>query len=217
MAHDLSRRVVLASTLGLITPAWALAAPRAPPGGRLAFAVFRNGARIGDHVMTFARDGDVLTVTTDVAMTVRVGPVPVYRYKHHAVERWRGDRFDRLETRTDGNGKTKRITAQRSDSGVLITMGKTRLTAGPETVPLTHWNAGSLSRPLFNPQEGKLVKVTARRGNEALKLLDGTMIQATRWSLRGEVEIDDYYDAAGAWVGLRGKLEDKSSVEYRRV
>jgi hypothetical protein len=217
MDHDLSRRVVLAAGMTALAPAWAMAAPKIPAAGRLAFAVFRNGARIGDHRMRFARDGDLLTVTTEVAMTVRMGPVPVYRYSHHAVERWRGDRFERLETTTDGNGRKKQVTAQRTDAGVLITVGKTRLTAGPQTAPLTHWNAEVLSRPLFNPQEGKLVKVTARRGVEALKLADGATIQATKVSLRGEVEIDDFYDAAGAWVALRGKLEDGSRVEYRRV
>jgi len=36
-------------------------------------------------------------------------------------------------------------------------------------------------------------------------------------AIRGEAEIDDFYDEAGAWQSLTGKLDDGSKVEYRRV
>jgi len=83
---------------------------------------------------------------------------------------------------------------------------------------LTHWNAAALDGPLFNPQLGKIMKVrTARAGRESVQLADGGSIPATRWTIRGEAEIDNWYDAAGAWAGLRGKLEDGSTMIYRRL
>ena len=60
--------------------------------------------------------------------------------------------------------------------------------------------------PLFNPQNGKLLKVTSpARSSPATG------------QIRGDAEIDDYYDASGAWLALKGKLDDGSQVEYRRV
>jgi hypothetical protein len=35
--------------------------------------------------------------------------------------------------------------------------------------------------------------------------------------LIGESQIDDWYDSAGEWVALRGKVKDGSVLEYRRV
>ena len=198
----IDRRLLLAGGLAAL-PGLALAAT--PPSRRLAFHVLRNGARIGEHVMSFAGDPASPTVTTDVRMTVKLGPVPMFRYRHHAVERWTGGRFASLETTTDSNGKAERVSARRTDSGVIIETAKGRITGPAGVRPFTHWNPEVFTGPLFNPQEGKLLKVTARK------------VGAGQWSVRGEAEIDDWYDEASVWTALKGKLKDGSMLEYRRA
>jgi hypothetical protein len=80
--------------------------------------------------------------------------------------------------------------------------------------PLTHWNTAAFARPLFNPQTGKALKCSAvRHQGETLP----TGGPGLRWTVRGEAEIDDWYDAGGTWVALRGRLPDKSMLEYRRI
>lgn len=209
-----TRRLLFAAASLILVPVGVRAAPGLPPGRKLAFAVFRNGARVGDHLMTFAGEPGGLTISTQVVMTVKLGPVPVYRYSHRAVERWSGGRFASLETATNGNGKIQKVIARRTDGGVIIEAARNdRITAPASALPLTHWNAEALSGPLFNPQEGKMLKVAARRvGRETLN-----GVAATRWSLTGETQIDDWYDANGAWLALRGKLPDGSTMEYRRL
>ncbi|MDP2215624.1 DUF6134 family protein [Phenylobacterium sp.] len=189
-----------------------------PGSGRLAFAVFRGKDKVGEHVMRFSRSGSALLVSTEVEMRVRLGPIPVFRYAHTATERWQGDSFTSLSTRTDTNGKVEQVTAEASGSGVAIEGPGGRLTAPASAAPLTHWNAAALERPLFNPQLGKIMKVrTAQAGRETVSLADGGSIPATRWTIRGEAEVDNWYDSAGAWAGLRGKLEDGSTMIYRRL
>lgn len=205
----------MAMGLILLAPAQGLAAPTSR---RLAFAVFRNDARIGEHRMSIVRQADGVSASSDVSMVVRVGPVPVYRYTHRAVEQWRAGRFVSLETSTNGGGKIQRVSARRTDAGVMIETGKGRVTAPAGAAPLTHWNAAVLGGPLFNPQDGKILAITARRaGREAVKLADGRSIESTRWSLRGETQIDNWYDEAETWAALRGKLPDGSTMEYRRL
>ncbi len=197
----ITRRAIIAGA-GLLLPLPAFAA--VPAGGRLRFAVFRNGVRVGDHEMGFTRAGDDLTVTTQVAMSVKLGPVPVYRYSHRARELWRGGRFSSLETSTSSNGKVEQVTARRSGDSVAIETLKGMTTAPARASPLTHWNSDAFAGPLFNPQTGSMLKVTANRSGD-------------RWLIRGETEIDDSYDEAGVWIGLRGRLKDKSVMEYRRL
>ncbi|WP_340647512.1 DUF6134 family protein [Phenylobacterium sp.] len=198
----IDRRLLLAGGLAAL-PGFALAAT--PPGRRLAFQVLRNGTLIGEHRMSFAGDPASPTVTTDVRMTVKLGPVPVFRYRHHAVERWTGGRFASLDTTTDSNGKAERVSARRTEAGVIIETAKGRITGPAGVRPFTHWNPEVFSGPLFNPQEGKLLKVTTRK------------VSATQWAVRGEAEIDDFYDETGVWAALKGKLEDGSRIEYRRL
>lgn len=201
MIGGLSRRRLLAAGLALATPTplWA-AEPR-----RLAFAVLRNGAHIGEHRMTFSGDA----VATEVQMAVKLGPVTVYRYRHQATERWSGGRFASLDTSTDSNGKAQKVTARRVGAGVIIETLRGRATLAPDAAPLTHWNPKVFEGPLFNPQDGKALKVTAVRkpGGRAAQL----------WSLRGDAEIDDWYDAESIWTALRGRLKDGSTLEYRRI
>ncbi|WP_304175267.1 DUF6134 family protein [Phenylobacterium aquaticum] len=208
----LSRRALIGIGLALGTPivAWATA-PR-----RLVFGVYRNGAHIGEHQMSFAGDPAAPLVTTEVQMLVRLGPVPVYRYRHHAVERWQAGHFASLETTTDANGKAQKVEAERQAGGVLIQTAKTRVQAPVGASPFTHWNPQALAGPLFNPQEGKMLQVTARRRPDGLAA-PGGRTAATLWSVRGEAEIDDWYDADGSWLALKGRLKDGSVMEYRRV
>lgn len=197
-----SRRLILLGGLALAAPVPLRAGT--PASRKLAFAVFRNGARVGEHHMAFSGDPASPTVTTDVQMLVKLGPVPVYRYIHHAVERWAGGAFASLETTTNGNGKLQKVSARRTESGVVIEGGKGRIIGPAGAAPFTHWNPEVFGKPLFNPQEGQMLKVTAVR-------------KGATWSVRGEAEIDDTYDAAGVWTALRGKLKDGSTMEYRRL
>ncbi|MGZ3404020.1 MAG: DUF6134 family protein [Phenylobacterium sp.] len=198
----LSRRAVLAAGLILpLAPRLAMAAPKS-----LTFAVFRNGTKIGEHRVAFAGDEANLTATTDAVMTVKLGPVPVFKYHHHAVEKHSGGAFASMETVTTTNGKDERVACERTAGGLHMdcTYGKTVLSA--DTNPMNHWNEQIFTgAPLFNPQTGKILKV------RVAKVTPGHV------TIRGETEIDDFYDEAGAWQSLTGKLDDGSKVEYRRV
>ncbi len=215
-ASSLTRRSLLGASL-LLVPATSLAAPVLPPGRRLNFRVLRNGSPIGEHHMSFMDDGDSVTIVTDAKFSVKVGPITALRYSHSATERWSGGQFSSLESRTNTNGKMETATARRTAAGVALTGRKGRALAPASAHPLTHWNMGAFGNPLFNPQEGKLVKVnSAPKGTETIKLANGRSVTASRYAIRGEVEIDDWYDETGAWVALKGKLNDGSVVEYRR-
>jgi hypothetical protein len=212
----LSRRGLLAGGLGALAAPAAFAA--APSNGRLAFEVYRGKDKVGEHVMRFANAGGGLSVTTEVEMRVKLGPVPIFRYAHTATERWRGDSFSSLTTRTETNGKVEQVRAEAASSGVVIEGPGGRLTAPASSAPLTHWNTATFDRPLFNPQLGKLMRIrVARAGRDSVQLANGQSLSATRWTLRGEAEIDNWYDSAGVWAGLRGKLEDGSTMIYRRL
>lgn len=209
-----TRRGILSGALAAIaTPALALAHPPA-----LAFAAIRNGRRIGEHRLAFAVSGDELTVRVRAEMAIKLGPVTVYRYLHEVTERWRGDTFVRLESRTSSNGARESVIAQRAAGGVTIqAAGKT--TAAPaNALPFTHWNPLIANAPLFNPQTGKLLKLTARDlGPARTTGFRGEPIEGRRLAFRGDAEIDNWYDGAGTWAGLRGRLDDGSLMEYRRL
>jgi len=197
-----SRRGLLAAGLILpLAPGLVRAAPR-----NLTFAVFRNGTKIGEHHVSFSGEGSALVATTDATMTVKLGPVPVFKYHHRALEHRNDGVFASLETSTVTNGKGEHVTAERTGGGVRVdcTYGKTTLAA--DANPMNHWDRDIFDGgPLFNPQTGKIMKVKTAR------------VTPGHVTIRGEAEMDDFYDDGGAWQSLTGKLDDGSRVEYRRV
>jgi hypothetical protein len=200
MSLLVGRRELLVGGVGLLVPGVALAAPN-----RLAFQVFRNGTKVGEHQMSFAGDDDNRTVVTNVDMVVKIGPVPVYKYKHNATERWADGKFVSIDATTNGNGKIQKTSARAMPGFVQITGPKGAVKGPADAVPLSHWNQASFGKPLFNQQEAKMLKVTCTR------------VKAGHWQVRGEAEIDDFYDGSGNWLALQGKLEDGSKMEYRRI
>mgnify|MGYP001214737873 CR=1 FL=1 len=197
----IARRELILGGAALLAPGAAMAA--LPP--RLQFQVFRNGTKVGEHLIVFSGDDNARTVTTTVAMTVKVGPVPVYKYTHDAVEKWADGKWVSVDCTTNGNGKITKASARAMGGHVQITGPAGAVRAPANAAPLSHWNQASFGRPLFNQQEGKMLKVTA------------TQVKPGHWAIRGEAEIDDFYDAQGNWLALRGKLEDGSRLEYKRV
>lgn len=200
MRMIVGRRELIVGGVGLLAPGLAAAAPN-----RLAFNVFRNGVKIGQHQMTFAGSEGNETVSTDVDLVVKLGPVPVYKYKHSAVERWSGGKFASIEATTNGNGKIQKTSARALPGFVQIVGSKGAVKGPADAVPLSHWNQASFGKPLFNQQEAKMLKVVCTR------------VKPGHWTIRGEAEIDDFYDSSGDWMALKGKLEDGSKMEYRRI
>lgn len=226
-AYDLiGRRAFLIGGVGagLAIPMLAPSAARAAPGGvpangQVAFKVYRKGSHIGEHDLRFEQDGDLLTVTGNVRILVRVGPVPVYRYSHRCTERWRGDRFVSMDSATQSNVSKHVVSASRAVDGVRVTpSGAAPYVLPGNAAPLTHWNKSIYGNALFNPDDGKILRINlAGRAEDNCRQDDGSSVRATRYTLTGDSNMDDYYDAADVWAGLHTKVEDGSFVDYRRV
>ena len=210
-----TRRLILG---GLITaPAFYASGAAAAPG-RLLFHVFRKGAKIGEHRMSFAASGEETTVETEVAMAVTFGPVTLLRYTHHASERWRAGRIESLDTRTVTNGNAQHLSARRTGESVVVDGSKLgRLVLPGAAAPMTHWNADAMHAPLFNPQDGKMMRVGLAHSRGSFAPPNAKTTAASKVVITGDTEITDWYDAAGAWLALRGKAKDGSFVDYVRI
>lgn len=212
------RRLLITGALAAAAaPGLALAAP----AGVTRFAITRNGQPFGHYMVATAVRGNVTAVVSDVAMSARVAGVTVFNYRHHCEEIWRNGQFMEMRSHSVRDNQSDLediVTAARVTNGIRIT-NKAGLSVLPSGAhPFTHWNPETLKGPLFNPQDGALLRVTtAPVGKDAVTLANGSQVMGNHWTVRGETEIEEWYDDTGAWLGLRGKLPDRSTLEYRRV
>jgi hypothetical protein len=187
-----------------------------PPSGMLAFRLIRHGGPIGTHTIKFSQQGDTLTVQIDVEVLVKFGPIPLVRYTHHGMEVWTGGRLARIEATTDKNGTRLSMSAQRTDAGLSVVGSAAPRYIAPETaLPTTYWNQRLLNSPMIGTQDGMLVHPTVRDvGPYSVPAVSGTPIETTRYTLRGDLDLDLFYDQTRTWAGMEFSVADGSVIHY---
>ena len=141
------------------------------------FKVYLDAREIGYHRFTLTRNGAERELVSEARFEVTLLGFRAYRYRHDALERWRGDCLQSLASRTDDNGE--RLSVEWRASGAC-------------EMSFAYWNPRILDAPrLLNAQTGELKPVQVTRLGEG------------RWRLDAEAlaPIELAY-AGGDWVGL---------------
>lgn len=199
---------------GLVTRA----ALPVPAGDSLSFDIIRKGDRIGEHRLVFRRDGERLTVSVAADIVITFGPIALFRYRHRATEVWDGGRVISVDAATNDDGTPARATARRDDAGLWVEGTKApRYLAPPASIPGTHWNRAMLNAPFINTQDGRLMAPRVTDAGARMVQVADRLVRAEEYQLRGDADLDTFYDAEPAWVGLRFHAKDGSEVLYRRM
>lgn len=212
---NLHRRALLSGLCGaaVARPAWA----QPDAGQDLVFRVLRNDGQIGTHRLTFAPTEDGLKVLVATDIKVGIGPITVYRYTHRAEERWQAGTFVSLDAETNDNGSIARTTVRRDAEWVDVQGQKAaRYQAPLNALPLTHWNRAMLDGPMISAQTGELLRpIVTRVGPGQVETAAGR-VEAEHVTMRGDPELDTWYDTKSTWLGLRLTARDGSTIRYER-
>jgi hypothetical protein len=194
----------------------AYAALAAPPA--LTFRMIRHDTDIGRHVITFAPDGDTLTVNVTVDAVVTLLSIPIVRYKHRATETWHGGTLVGISATTDKNGDHEWVNAQRANASLLVSGSKTaRYIAPPDALATSYWNRRLLDGPMISMEDGVLLrpKIDALPA-EPIASASGH-ITASHYKLSGPLNVELWYDRASLWAGFQFKVVDGSIIHYERL
>jgi hypothetical protein len=189
-----------------------------PSSHELAFHLIRHDDNIGTHTIRFDQQGSTLTVHIDVEVLVKFGPIPLVRYSHHNVEVWHDNRLDQLDANTDKNGTKLSMWARRQENGLQVSGTAAPAYIAPEdALPTTYWIKRLLTSPMIGTQDGMLVRPVVRDlGSNPAPGSTGS-IPATRYSLRGDLALDLWYDQTQTWAGMEFSVADGSVIHYERL
>ncbi|MBS0559965.1 MAG: hypothetical protein JSR21_07925 [Proteobacteria bacterium] len=208
----------------LVSVRWAdqaLAANPLPvPASRLlAFRLIRHGSDIGSHTIRFDEQGDVLTVRVEVDVLVKFGPIPLARYSHRSTEVWQGRTLNEISATTDKNGTKLSMSGHRSAEGLAVSgTNAARYIAPEDALPTSYWNPRLLNVPMIGTQDGMLVRPLVKNlGTVPVPVASGGQIPATRYGLRGDLDLDLFYDETRTWAGMEFSVVDGSTIQYARV
>jgi hypothetical protein len=193
----------------------AMAQPWKPAHGeKLAFDVLRDGGALGTHVVSFAREGDTLTVKTAVELKVAFGPLTLFDYAHDVTEKYLRDKLTWVGSRTKKDGKWKTLSAEAVEGGIDVKGAKFKGLLKGMVIPSTHWNADEMKQAaMFSTETGEMLPMkVVDRGIEKIKAA-GTTIDARRFDVTSELVASFWYDANGRWVKCAFTAEG-SKIEY---
>ncbi len=155
----------------------------------LTYSVLLDGEPIGSHRFELRKAGDQRQLVSSASFDVKVLGIPVYRYRHEAIEQWQGDCLVKIDARTD-------------DGGALTTVK-----AAPErcVMSFAYWNPRILKqKELLNAQTGQLDPIAVTELGEGRYRISGT---------KHPIELT--YSASGKWIALDSTLQGGRRLSYR--
>jgi len=214
----LSRREFVGASISLgaaaiVGSGLALPARSAHPVNRN-FTVLRDGSSIGSHSITMERNGDETVVYVEVEMAVKIAFITVFRLEHRNRETWRHGRLVKIDTTTNDNGKDYKIAGNANGGSFELVVNDVVSIIPSTIIPTSYWHPATVEQTvLLNSANGKLLDVAINRSEaEQVKTWYGEVL-ADKYEMRGDLELDLWYDAEKHLVGLA--FESRGSfIEY---
>ncbi|MCU0984336.1 MAG: DUF6134 family protein, partial [Acetobacteraceae bacterium] len=136
---------------------------------------------------------------------------------HRNTEVWRGDRLVSIASTTDNNGTPLSVKARANGRGIEVEGTDSGAYLAPiEAISTSYWHGAFLRGQKIDTQGGRLLTTTLRRVGEETIPIAGRPTPATHWRIDGDLELDIWYDAAGAWSRLRF-INNGATILYTRT
>jgi hypothetical protein len=210
-------RIVLTTLLVVFSGLPALAAdPLTLYGPVATYDILRDGEPVGTHRIDFVRQGDAVMVESESDINVDFLFLNAYSFSYRATSVWQDGRLLRLEAVTDDDGEKSMIAAAPDENGLRLEGPAGTVVIDP-TLPVSeHWSRAFIDGgQQLNTITGAVNAIEVEPLGEAFIPLASGTIRADRFQIRGDIQIETWYDDAGRWLGMRFAAQDSSTIEYR--
>lgn len=200
------------------------------------FEVRLDGKPIGTHRFVVEGEPGGRAVRSLARFDVKLLGLTVFRYRHEASERWRGDCLQAIQSRTDDDGKPVEVNKTFNARGPSTTSPspQTSSTSAPavaETdclMSYAYWHPALVRQQrLLNPQTGEVDEVRIERLPDASLAVAGREVEAMRWRLTAtppaaagkpaqRQQLTLWRDRSdGRWIGLDAVVKGGRVLSYR--
>jgi len=202
-------------------------APGLPrPGGAQAgrvpedrvFDVRLRGFRIGQHVMSFAPQGNGFRATTHLELKVKLAFITLIDMRHESRELWQDGRLIELESWTDEDGNMFEVTAAATDDGIRVRSEDGLIVAPPQIhTSNSIWDVATLGQSeVIDARNGGIIGLVAEAlGDEEIEVSSRKLTAARYRAITPDAILDLWY-ADDQLVDVRIEVRGER-VDYRLV
>jgi hypothetical protein len=193
--------------------AWAEDPSAQPPLGIYIYAIARDGAPVGQQRMEFVSDGEKLRVISRMQLDVTLLGMSLYGFDQQAEEVRSGGRLIQLVSEANDDGKDKKLTLTLEGDRLKGTYNDKSRAADPQLLTSLFWQKPAIGKSeVIDSVSGKQRDVVVSDvGAETLSLPVGK-IETHHFRVRGEMERELWYDAAGILVAGQRDGPDGSKI-----
>lgn len=122
----------------------------------------------------------------------------MFRYRHTNHEVWRHGRLVAIETKTDDDGESYRLSGRATEAGLEVEGSGGNFVAPADVMPTSYWNTETVTKNrLLDTQRGRLIDVDIVPAGTEIVLLAGQPVNAQRYKVTGDLELDLWYATDG--------------------
>ncbi|MEO1660479.1 MAG: DUF6134 family protein [Pseudomonadota bacterium] len=187
----------------------------ATDGAVIDFTVLRKGKPFGQHVLTFDRDENgALTVTTDVDLQVKFGPITAFRYRLDSIETWVDGQLNSLNGRSNSDGRKANVTGNLVNAGFQVDSTEYNGVLPGTVIPSSHWNRMQVYQDrMLSTETGEVLDIEVETIGPDTVMVDGEEVEATHYRLSSDLTVDLWYDQQSRWVKLAFEVRGQD-IEY---
>ncbi len=183
------------------------------------FRVFLDNKEIGYHEFRLKeRDGQQL-LETEANFEYKLLFIKLYEYTHENSEIWKGGCLERIESRTDANGKPYEVSGVLADNRFVLQSEDGALELPSCVMSFAYWNPAFLSQDrLINTQNGDFIDVQVGAPERVDLEVRGSIQPALRYRLNAKaLGIELWYSENQEWLGLEADAAGGRKLRYELI
>lgn len=163
------------------------------------FSIIVDGKERGKSQMSISRRPDGTEVMSGRAEVRIKYLVYTYQYSSRATETWKDGRLQQLENSANYGGKEYVVNAVATEDGLNVKVNGQERTARPDVWVTSYWKLPdpkyrNQSLPLLNGDTGRDIRGALERVGTEKITVAGKPQQAERYRVKGDVQVDLWYD-----------------------
>jgi hypothetical protein len=180
------------------------------------FEVFLDDSKVGYHNFRLEQADDQQRLISEAEFKVKFLFVTLYKYEHENSEVWEDDCLQRIESRTNANGKKFSVRGSQGPDAFELQATDGREELARCLMTFAYWNPDFLKESeLLNPQTGEILPVSVESMATESLWVRGEKIEAQRFRLQAkDMNLHLWYSKAGDWLGLESTTKDGRTIRY---
>ena len=191
---------------------------------RIEFDIYRNNKHIGEHIFSFAKSNEQISIESKINFIIKKFGVVLYKYHVKGKEVYKDGKLIKFSSRTDQNGKEKYVNLKLENDEYIIDGSSFKGKAPRNYLLGTWWNHSIVeAKAQISAVSGRIIiqkvtflgKETIKIGNKNYKTLHFNFSSTDKKLKKGKKLNTDIWYEEKTFNWVKAAFKKKGNWEYR--